>query len=62
MKIEVEEKEILDMIVKRFANSASFKETLSSFIREEIRRFSNDFFDIGYSKGYKKSLEDLKDE
>lgn len=56
MKIEVEEQEILDMVVKRFAHSEAFKRSLEKHIINAIDKHSKELMNIGY----RKALREMK--
>ena len=53
MKVEIEEKQILDMIVKKFANSEPFKLSLNKHIEKIVKAYSNELISIGYKKAIK---------
>lgn len=59
MKIEVKEKEMLDLIVKRFANSEPFKLSLNKHIEKVVRAYSNELISIGYRKAIKEFKVDI---
>jgi len=60
MKIEIEDKQIFDMLLNKFVNSNAFKYRFEELINKRIKEMSNDFFMIGYQKGLKERISDNK--
>ena len=53
MKIEIEDEEILSFLIRKLMTSDIWKKKFNDILREQIKLYGNEFFELGYKKGYK---------
>ena len=55
MEVKINDKELLDTLISKLISSKPFQERFDKIIREQIKIYANEFFEMGYKKGLKEN-------
>jgi hypothetical protein len=62
MKIEIEDERLLSVFIGKLVKSGEFQKIFQNLIREQIKLFGNEFFELGYKKAIQDKFEEIKNE